>query len=291
MIRFFLFYILLLTIFLTGCDDFNKFYRQNRLSHKTIQNSYVARVGNRYITADDLKFALNDLPFNQRLLVESSASQFNNFINHYINRELLYNKAVQLGLDSREDIKFKSGAYEKNLLIKTLTEELFNHELNDDDLMDYYKRHIDKYLKARATVITVFKNDLSAKDLQNIIAGLKKFLTRSPAISDIEHYLNMQQGLKYRIRKHLDIPMNQVECTLTKTIYGLEPDQYSLPVDLKNSYSIYKLEKKPSPDEFVNVKNQIRSDLRNKLYREFLDGLKKTQGVEIYVSNYKEIKK
>jgi len=276
----------------TGCKDFKNFYDQKKATDKLVSMHHVARVGNRYITSVDLKHALNEIPFKQRILVESSESVFNNFLQAYINKELLYNEALELGLDKRTDVRMKSDAYLKRLLINTLTEELLNNKINEDEVMNYYRSNRDKFMIAKVTVISLYKNDrIRDEELQVMANKLRMNLINGSSFNSIKKSLDKNSALKYKIKEHINIPKNYYDNAVTEVIYSLRPNEISFPINLKNSYNIYKLEDKPAPISYANAKNQIKYEMRNTIYGNYLNSLKKNQGFEIYISSYKEISK
>ena len=282
---------ILISIFQTACEDFNKFYEQRNAGKHSLSKQYVARVGKNYITSEDMKYALKEIPFKQRVLVESSESAFNNFLKSYINKELLYNQALDLGLEKRADVREKSENYLKNLLISKLTEELQKNEISEDEVINYYRSNINKFMNAKVTIISLYKdNNTDDEELHSVADDLRMKWIDGLTIDEIRNYLDNKNSIRYKIKKDVDIPKYHYDNDVAEIIFKLKPKEISLPVYLNNSYNIYKLEDKPATISYINAKNQIKYKLRSTSFREYLNTLKNEQGYEIYISNYKEIK-
>jgi hypothetical protein len=286
------FFILLIFIAFISCEDFNKFYNQSKELHLNNQKNYIARVGNKYVTSDELLAALNEVPFKQRILVQTSETSFKHFLESYINKELLYNKALELGFDKRVKVEKKVELYLKNLLIRNLTEELLNSKISEQQLIGYYESNINDYMYIKVIQISLYKSsDIKKDNLETIIKNIRAKLTNDGELDKINLFLSKIPNLKYKIKDNITIQKNNYDVKVTEILFELQPNQISNIINLDNSYNIYKIIEGPLTISYMNVKNQIKHDLRNTIYSEYLSQLRNTQGVEILIHDFKEISK
>jgi tetratricopeptide (TPR) repeat protein len=106
----------------------------------------IARIGNRPITNEDLKFQLNQLPDYMKDQFKDKKQKLE-FLRNYIATELFYDAAKRKGLDNDKDVVEGAFQTKKNLMVqKYLQEEIVPRiKISTGDLQLYYKANLDKY--------------------------------------------------------------------------------------------------------------------------------------------------
>ncbi len=88
-----------------------------------------------------------------------------------------------------------------------------------------------------------------------------------------------------KIKEAVKIDKEKYTNILAEVVFNMNKGEVSEPVKLRRSYVIFKLLDGPSYIPFKNVKNNIKFQLRNDKFSSYLNGLKDSAGVEIYVDN------
>jgi hypothetical protein len=111
-------------------------------SSEPVANDYLARVGDRTLTREDLQSELGMLSTG---LDSSVASQ--RLIDKWVTDEVLYNAAVRRGLANDPDVRRQLQESERVILISKLTDALYNEEdvaISRDDLEMFYDTHLEQ---------------------------------------------------------------------------------------------------------------------------------------------------
>jgi len=99
----------------------------------------VARVGDAIITREDLK---------QKMAWEGiRPDQESEFVDRWVNRELLYQEAKRLGLRKSEDLRLELELVEKEYLIQKLLERTFSDKIQilEEEITAYYEKNKDLF--------------------------------------------------------------------------------------------------------------------------------------------------
>ena len=119
---------------------------------QTPPGAFVARVGDVYLTQEQIDAALENLP--ARL---DSTEARRQFIDQWVTNELLYQEALQRNLRSREAVQRQLQESERSVLIDALVSELFAEERaapNPAEIRAYYERHKEQ-LRLREPFVRV----------------------------------------------------------------------------------------------------------------------------------------
>lgn len=104
--------------------------------HSKIEDSNIAaRVGDVVLTQEDLK---------NRLTLEGLApDRKSDFIENWINQELLYQEAKQMGIESTDELKWQLENIEKQFIVNKLVEKTFAEKIHisDPESQDYYEKN------------------------------------------------------------------------------------------------------------------------------------------------------
>ncbi len=103
---------------------------------------YVARLGDRYLTREDLDSALESLT-----VLQDSAEAAEQIMEQWITDELLFREAVRRGLRNQEGVQSLLLENERSVLVSALLTELYKEEdstPDDQDLLTYYEQNKDQ---------------------------------------------------------------------------------------------------------------------------------------------------
>jgi len=130
---------------------------------------YVARLGDRYLTREDLDSALESLT-----VLQDSAEAAEQIMEQWITDELLFREAVRRGLRNQEGVQSLLLENERSVLVSALLTELYKEEdstPDDQDLLTYYEQNKDQlkltepFVKIRYLVTESADSAMSAIEL------------------------------------------------------------------------------------------------------------------------------
>ena len=148
--------IMVVATFLAGCTQ------------PAEEADYVARVGSRTLTRADVERSLADQPF----LVDSTEAA-GQIIERWVSNELLYQDALDRGLQNEEATRRLLAENERSVLISALVNRLYEEELTVPDeaaLRAYYDSHQDQlvlrepYVRVRILQVATATQAASARD-------------------------------------------------------------------------------------------------------------------------------
>ena len=132
---------------------------------------YVARVGDRYLTREELSAALESHPFLQ----DSTEAQ-QQIIEQWVNNELLYQEARRRKLRNDPDVRRLLEENERSVLISAYVNRLFEDEAvtpSPEALQTYFEQHRDQ-LRLREPFVRV--RYLSNADADSAMAARRALL-------------------------------------------------------------------------------------------------------------------
>ncbi|SHJ08368.1 peptidylprolyl isomerase [Lutispora thermophila] len=169
----------------------------------------------------------------------------------------------------------------KDLVKNKMKEELTkNVEIADEELADYYGRHINEFYKVKASHILLDTEEEARKILERVKAGedfnaLAKEYSTDPSAKQNSGSLGyFRQG-------------DMVE-SFEQAAFALKPGEISDIVKSEYGYHIIKVEEK-SIDKFEDVKNELRNALitekKSKSYDEALEEMMSNVKIEKFPEN------
>ena len=105
--------------------------------------SYVARVGDHYLTQDDLDRRLAGMGGS----ASDSAAAREQIIEQWVTRMLLYRKAQRLNLESVEEVQRKLERQRRSILVAAAKNQLYEEASltpSDEEVQTYFQRHKDQ---------------------------------------------------------------------------------------------------------------------------------------------------
>lgn len=130
---------------------------------------YVVRLGDRYLTREDLDSALESLT-----VLQDSAEAAEQIMEQWITDELLFREAVRRGLRNQAGVQSLLLENERSVLVSALLTELYKEEdstPDDQDLLTYYEQNKDQlkltepFVKIRYLVTESADSAMSAIEL------------------------------------------------------------------------------------------------------------------------------
>ena len=134
-----------------GCDNLNFLLPQPKkpaVSKPAVGQIVVAKVGSLYITADDLNREVdtyNELVTQQGVAqnkIDSRDKKINHLKNEVVRKYILYQEALDRGIDKNEEIAKILDTTKMNLLVARLVrDEMQKIEVSDKEIEDFYNQN------------------------------------------------------------------------------------------------------------------------------------------------------
>jgi len=276
--------VILFALFVISCND----------SYDGESDSNIlVRIGSERITKDDLTNELNKLSFKQRSIYTSTPEKLNKFLQTHINEKVLYNEAVKRGIEDRKDIQDDIDNYKKKLITKTLGKEIFEEfELTQEEIKEHYDKNQDDYKRIDISKILI-KFDSNENDPKpSALAKAELVSKRANAGESFEELAlefsddpisKKKRGKIGYINKGRFPEKTDIE------IFTLKKEEITKPFEVQGGYLIIKANKDPDYPPYAQVKNQIRSELINEGFLNYINSLRNKWEVTVYKDRLKEM--
>lgn len=255
---------ILILLLISGCKHFDKHPAQQSL----------ARVGDKYLYASDVQDIFpNNLSENDSLLI------LNNFIDKWIKKQLLLQKA-ELNLTSEQkNVSKQLDEYRSSLLIFKYEQSLIKQKLDTiihpDEIEQYYNENSSNFLLDNTIVKALFiKIPADAPNLNRL-----RQLYRSENEEDIQQLESYcyQYANKYDYFNDQWIPFSRIQLELPQEINNLERflryNKYIEQQDSTFRHYVYirdfHSESEEAPLEYIE--NKIKSIILNKRKVQFIN--------------------
>ena len=136
---------------------------------------FVARLGDRVLTQEELSNQLRSLSFS-----EDSLEAREQIIEQWLTNELLYREARRRGLRNNRDVQRLLADNERSVLVSTLISRMYDEmdeEVDDGELMAYYERNRDRLQLREPFVQVRYMSTASQEDAERV----RQQLIRPPA--------------------------------------------------------------------------------------------------------------
>ena len=255
---------ILILLLISGCKRFDKRPDQQAL----------ARIGDKYLYVSDIQDIFpNNLSENDSLLI------LNNFIDKWIKKQLLLQKA-ELNLTSEQkDVSKQLDEYRSSLLIFKYEQSLIKQKLDTiihfDEIEQYYNENSSNFLLDNTIVKALFiKIPADAPNLKRL-----RQLYRSENeehIQQLESYC-YQYANKYDYFNDQWIPFSRIQMELPQEITNIERFlRYNKYIEQQDSifrYYVYikdfRAESEEAPLEYIE--NKIKTIILNKRKVQFVN--------------------
>ncbi len=265
----------MLVLAAVGCGDGEK------TAHSERRSDDIARVGEAFLTREHIG---NLLPENEHLQITDEEKK--QFINRWINTELLYQEAIRRGLDDDPRVRLRLEEFEREYLADHLVylELRERTGVTEQEIEDFFNEHRDEYLyEYRVSHILV--NTLEeAEEVKERLS--KKSFSWVANHRSIDPVAKRGGDLGYLTKGNM-IP------EFENVIFRMKPGDVSGIVRSDFGYHIIKLVgmresvvKVSLDDVRQNIMNKLVIEKREQSYREFLDSLRTALGVEYIDARY-----
>ncbi len=164
---------ILLAVAFAGCSKKEKTEDVTEIEEK--QETVIAKVGDRSISADDFKEYISSRPMRNSVAPKDVEKQ----LDEMVMTEILYQEALRLKMDQN----FRARRSIMQMLNQMLLEEQVNRkvwgrEIGDDELKEYYDQHHDEYNRPEqlrlADIFIAVPPDASEKQKTELMEKAKK---------------------------------------------------------------------------------------------------------------------
>lgn len=253
----------------------------NACKEKNVNNEDVilAQVHNKQLYQSDLKSL-----FNPNITNEDSIIIAKNYINDWIKKQLMLQKAEMYLSDESKDIEKQIEDYRSSLLIFKYKQELINQKLDtivtDEEIENYYNKYSANFILDNNIVKALFlKVSKEAPEIEKVRWWYKSTSTENQ--SRLEDYC-YQYATKFDNFNDKWIPFNNI---LLETPVNIDDQErflrYNKYIETEDDlfyYFVkineYKLKSSVQPLEYA--KSKIKSILLNKRKLAFIDELENT---------------
>ncbi|MDZ7376516.1 MAG: peptidyl-prolyl cis-trans isomerase [candidate division KSB1 bacterium] len=272
------FFVLMVSL-LVACKSSNRSIPKEKQPIVTIEDGQL--------TLDDL---LGAIPISMQSRV--SIEQVNNYIQQWMEMELIYREALRIGLDKDEAFLAELEKSKRNLLVQFYMDRYLaeNEKPSDEEAISYYNENKESYRletdEVRALHILVQSQEEADKAYQRISGGESfEIVARQVSIDYVE---NQRIDLGYFTR-------DEILPELAAVVFEAKAGTVTRPIKSSLGYHIFKIvdrKSRGSYREFDAVKDQISARLsfirRNERYRDLIIGLRNKTNYKFYIEPLRE---
>jgi hypothetical protein len=225
--------------------------------------NYIARVGNEYLTAEEL---LQKLP-ESSTMSPLSKNYVNSFVSAWVKKEVLFQQAKAMHFDRDPLIKARVEEYYRDLVIDAYVKYYFqtNITISEEEIRDYYLKNKNSFLRTREAVQITHVLVQDFNDAMAIKAALANHNKEQ-----LDKYLS-----KYRFETK-SVQRGESLSELDRTIFETPPRTILGPIATNYGYHIVEvLERYPlgSMKTLDEVRDEIYQILTQIKIREYYDQL------------------
>lgn len=248
----------------------------------------VARLDNTTLTLEEIKAQLD----SSRGV---SAAQLNEYIQRWINDEILYREAMRRGLDGKESVRARVEEVRRQLAINALLDEVVytqgSSHSSPQEVAQYYQTHINEFVLSTDVALVSFAlfrdRDAANTFRTKVLQGTRWGDARKQALAD------PQQAAQIAV--HVDsayyTQSTLFPVELWRVVAASEKVEPSFPIRTGEGFYVvivWKLGRQGQRAELPYVEREIRSRLaierRQRLLSELMENLRAKHTVEILVS-------
>lgn len=254
------------------------------------QNNVVVSVGKGALTLEQLNKAIPE-SFQSKI----SQEQINNFIQQWIEMELVYREALRLGMDKDKNLLVELENSKREILVRNYLEQYLSpsEEVTETEALEYYNENKDSYLlnndEIRALHILVATAEV-ANDAYRRIRNGEDFETVAREVS-IDYTENGRIVLDYFSKQDI-VP------EIASSVFNCKVGSFTRPLQSQFGHHIFKvidLKQKGSYRDFEDVKEEIYARLksmkRNEKYKELIIELRNKTDIKRNIELIKEFYK
>ncbi len=217
------------------------------------EEEIVARVDNSILTHQDMKDRMN-----WEGLREDQESEF---VEKWVDRELLYREAKRLGLDKMEELQWELELVEKEYVIQKLLERIYAKkiQITEEEILSYYEQNQDLFRVDEEEVKILH---LLTKEREEARAALRE-IQAGKDFSDVARERSIglfrdQGGQMGYIKREDVIP------EISRIAFYLAPGSVSSIIKSNHGYHIIKVIKKRAKGEIKDL-SEVRDEILQRL--------------------------
>jgi peptidyl-prolyl cis-trans isomerase C len=259
-------------------------------SSKQEDEKIIVSVGDGALTLEQLN---NVLPSSIRSKI--SQEQISNFIQQWIEMELIYQDALRLGMDKDEDVLAEFENAKREILVRNYLDRKLSNDpqITETEALEYYNENKDTYIlgedEIRALHILVSTSEEADNAYKRIRNG-EEFETVAHEVS-YDFIENKRVDLGY-FKKADIVP------EIATTVFNHRVGSLVRPIQSEFGYHIFKIldrRQKGGHREFEEVKDQIiarlKSIKRNEKYKDLIIELRNKIDYKMNIEPLKEFYK
>jgi len=247
------------------------------------QRSFVARVGNAYLTHDELR---------ARSGAASDSSEASlRFVNEWVSNELLYQEAVRREFDKQEPVRERMEAVQKRIAVEALLDEVLfqdSAEVGEDEVTAYFPEHEQEFMLSEDVALVSFARFNERGPANTFRSGIVRGKTWDQAVDDLSTDSMLVAHLLQITHQQYVTRSTLFPEELWKVARTLNPSKVSFVVTTDSGYYVLFLHdfrrQGTIPDlSYVapEIHGRLMIDKRRKRYEEFLEGLRSRFPVEV----------
>jgi len=272
-------FIVLIILFIWGCHSSPK-----------KDEKVIVVIGNGKLTLEEL---VNTIP--PSLLSKISKEQLDNYIQQWIEMELIYREALHKGLDKQKDLVKELEDAKREILVRNYLESYLakTEKVTEEEAREYYNENRSSYLLHSDEVRALHILTASSREAQKAYDRIRKgedFETVAREVS-IDYAQNKRIDLGYFSRQEL-LP------EIASQVFRTRTGRVTRPLKSSFGYHIFKIVSRRKKGEYIDfeeVKDQIEARLmtikRNERYRDLILGLRNKTDYKLNVEPLNEFLK
>lgn len=247
----------------------------------------VVRVGQAYLTRDELTCALQLLPIQ---MDSTEASQ--QVIEQWITNQLLYQEALRRGLRNDPEVQRLLGENERSVLISALLEQLYQEEasaesqLNPDEVQAYYERYKEQFRLREPYLRVHYLHTTRAQEAQTVHQVLRETKTVSDSLWEalVDRYAENPEEARLLASRYVPVTRLFTAVVLTplrEALQRLRNGELAPLIEIDGHYHVLQLvDRLPAgtiPELrwiYNEVAQQVRIQARKQIYARLVQRLR-----------------
>ncbi|MFQ5487004.1 MAG: peptidyl-prolyl cis-trans isomerase [Gammaproteobacteria bacterium] len=251
-------------------------HAQYALAVEAPKSDVIAVINGKALTKSDFRTFVNIRTGNRLQKGGLSQEQLQILLAEYINRELIYQEALQKGYDKIPEVATVIDNHRRNILASFSAQQIINHPISDEELRQAYNKYLaHPTLEYKTRHILVNSEDEARAIIKQLDQGAD-FAELAKARS-IDASAKQGGSLDWFSNQDLIPPYRNA-------VAALKPGSYTkTPVQTKFGWHVILLEatREVPPPPFEAAKEKIRSLLQNEMLARHIETLRKQSKIEI----------
>ena len=194
----------------------------------------------------------------------------------YINRELMYQEAIEKGYDKKPEVEVAIDNTQRNIIASYRAREIINQPISEEALRELYKERISKPEQEYKVRHILVKTEEEARDIIKALQNGASFdkLAREKSID-----VSAKNGgaLEWVSEEQMIVPFRKI-------VPGLKPGEFSTTaVRTRFGWHVIGLDAKRDidPPSFDSIKDKLRAQLQNDMLMKHIEALRKNSEIVV----------